>query len=709
MTNSISDSVSRKFTEVLPVSDWEVLTDTGWEDITDIKQTVPYEKWELDLEKSILDCADTHIVFTEEYQEVFVRDLKAGDYVMTRIGPQVVIDVTNTNDEVTMYDLGVNSKNHRFYTNDILSHNTTTAAGYLLWYGMFVPDSTILIAAHIFSGAQEIMMRVRYGYETCPDHIRCGVVSYNKGSIEFDNGSRIVARATTETTGRGMSISMLYCLAGSTIVAVKDTQTQQESKISLMDLMHSYSDVALTAPQQYYAKNTKYQILGRNGWENFNGVIKNSNVRKQARTLHFADGNFIRATLEHRFFSAGHEVKTQELMVGMVLDTINQSSGTIVKIEECHLTDTYDIYNADSHVIVANNVLSHQCDEMGFLRPSIASAFWTSISPTLATGGKAIITSTPNSDEDQFATIWKQANKTTDEFGNLTELGVNGFRAYKADWWEHPDRDEEWARVERGKIGDERFRREFGLEFLIDDETLIKSDTLSLLEATEPIFKEGQVRWFKKPTKGNIYCVALDPSLGTGRDSAAIQVFEAETLEQVAEWKHNRTPVEQQIRILSEIVKYISDTVGDKNTVYYSIENNGIGEAAVVCVTEKGEDNIPGVFLSDPRAPRLPGVRLRRGFNTTNSSKVLACAKLKNLIETNKMKIKSRALISELKTFVASGNSYKAKPGESDDLVMALVLTIRMLQELQNYYKDIGEKIKGSGDDTVPPMPFIVG
>ena len=88
---------------------------------------------------------------------------------------------------------------------------STTAAGYLLWFAMFVPDSTILIAAHKYAGAQEIMQRIRYAYELCPNHIRAGVISYNKGSIEFDNGSRIVAQTTTENTGRGMSISLLYC------------------------------------------------------------------------------------------------------------------------------------------------------------------------------------------------------------------------------------------------------------------------------------------------------------------------------------------------------------------------------------------------------------------------------------------------------------------------------------------------------------------
>ena len=83
---------------------------------------------------------------------------------------------------------------------------STTAAGYLLWYAMFVPDSTILVAAHKYTGSQEIMQRIRYAYESVPDFIRAGVVSYNKGSIDFDNGSRIVSATTTENTGRGMSI-----------------------------------------------------------------------------------------------------------------------------------------------------------------------------------------------------------------------------------------------------------------------------------------------------------------------------------------------------------------------------------------------------------------------------------------------------------------------------------------------------------------------
>ena len=132
-----------------------------------------------------------------------------------------------------------NYHNNRFSINMLGRQmgKTTCAAGYLVWFAMFIPDCTILIAAHKYTGAQEIMQRIRYAYESVPDFIRCGVTSYNKGSIEFDNGSRIVSATTTETTGRGMSISLLYCLEGeTTTVKIRNKQTNVEEDITLKDL-----------------------------------------------------------------------------------------------------------------------------------------------------------------------------------------------------------------------------------------------------------------------------------------------------------------------------------------------------------------------------------------------------------------------------------------------------------------------------------------
>lgn len=428
------------------------------------------------------------------------------------------------------------------------SGKSTSAAGYLLWYAMFVPDSTILIAAHKYTGAQEIMQRIRYAYENCPDHIKAGVTTYNKGSLDFENGSRIVSATTTENTGRGMSITLLYL------------------------------------------------------------------------------------------------------------------------------------------------------DEFAFVRPSIAKEFWTAITPTLSTGGKAIITSTPNSDEDQFAYIWKGANKTEDDFGNTTEIGVNGFRAYRAHWSEQPGRDQKWADEIKAQLGDDRFNREIGCEFIIADETLINPNTLLMMDGIEPISRMGQVRWYEMPKKGNIYCVGLDPSLGTGGDPAAIQIFEANTTTQIGEWKHNKTDIPSQIKLIAQINKYIADCTKEPNNIYYSIECNGIGEAAIISLNEYGEVNIPGTFISEAG-------KGRRGFNTTNKSKLASCAKFKTLVESKKMTVNSRSLISELKAFVANSGSYAAKIGDTDDLIMASLLVTRMLQQLSDFHFDLETQIRDH-DEVIMPLPF---
>ena len=427
---------------------------------------------------------------------------------------------------------------------------------------MFIPDSTILVAAHKYTGAQEIMSRIRYAYELCPDHIRCGVKSYNKQSLEFDNGSRIVAQTTTETTGRGMSVSLLYC------------------------------------------------------------------------------------------------------------------------------------------------------DEFAYVEPNIAVEFWTSISPTLATGGKAIITSTPNSDEDQFAQIWNEANKRFDEHGNSTELGKNGFYPCIAIWSEHPDRDEKWKNEEVSRVGYERFQREHECEFLIFDETLINSISLSDMEGREPIMKMGQARWYKKINPSSTYIVALDPSLGTGGDYAAIQIMELPSMDQVCEWQHNMTPVQAQARILRDLLKHIDEkcqAAGMQSSIYYSVENNTLGEAALVAINELGEETFPGLFLSEP-IKKGHVRRFRKGFNTTHAAKISACSKLKQLIETKQIKVNSKTLVSELKTFVAQGITFKAKVGQHDDLVSALLLVMRMVMILQEWDPSIYDKMRDHTgmEDHDLPMPIYI-
>lgn len=249
-------------------------------------------------------------------------------------------------------------------------------------------------------------------------------------------------------------------------------------------------------------------------------------------------------------------------------------------------------------------------------------------------------------------------------------------------------------------------------EFLIFDETLINSINLAAIDGSEPLMKMGQCRWYKKIDPDSTYIISLDPSLGTGGDYAALEVVEIPSFEQVAEWHHNMTPVQAQARILRDICKYIEEQcyAQDKSpSIYYSVENNTVGEAALVAINELGEESIPGLFLSEP-IKKGHVRRFRKGFNTTEKAKIAGCAKLKQLIEQKTLKIHSKPLISELKTFVAHGITYKAKSQEHDDLVMSLLLNIRMIMMLQDWDPSVYEKMHETmQEETILPMPIYIG
>lgn len=246
-------------------------------------------------------------------------------------------------------------------------------------------------------------------------------------------------------------------------------------------------------------------------------------------------------------------------------------------------------------------------------------------------------------------------------------------------------------------------------EFLVYDETLIDSTKLSELESKTPVMNMGQTRWFKKPDPECTYAVALDPSMGTGGDYSAIEVFELPTYEQIAEWRANHTAIPGQIKVLRDICNYLVEQINNNFGVYWSVENNAIGESALIVIDEIGEENFGGIFISEPN--RKGHVKkYRKGFNTTHGTKISACSTFKNIIEQNKMKIHSAPLISELKSFIATGSSYKAKQGKTDDLVSACLLIIRMVSILKEWDPKVYETFRtvDAEDDYEAPMPIFV-
>lgn len=310
-------------------------------------------------------------------------------------------------------------------------------------------------------------------------------------------------------------------------------------------------------------------------------------------------------------------------------------------------------------------------DEFAFVKIGIQKDFWASISPVLATGGDCIITSTPNGDHDQYAELWR---------GAVAE--VNGFKAIFVPWDAPPGRDEKFKREEMSKIGERRWRQEYECEFLSSDATLI--DGIALRRLTESIFKtkpiakiniKGYAVYFwKEMTRGKTYLLGVDPSTGIGNDFSAIEIFEFPSMEQVAEFRSNVISTNNLYMLTKSLLEYLHNK--NNNAVFFTVENNGVGEG-MLALYQHDEKPPPGEFLSDDSG--------RMGFNTNGKTKVVASIKLKDLVETDKLKFSSKILLHELKTLTKKGQTYTAQAGSTDDCVSATLLIVRMIEILSTF------------------------
>ncbi|MEM5877531.1 MAG: hypothetical protein QXF12_01500 [Candidatus Aenigmatarchaeota archaeon] len=202
-----------------------------------IFRTKPLECWMLRTNNRYLFASGDHILFDKNMKKIYLKDcVPEKTFLTTEDGIEPVKEVKNLNFKIHMYDVEVDHPSHLYFTNGIASHNTTCASAFILWKAIFNEDQTILIAANKLSSALEIMSRIRFMYEELPDFLKPGVTVYNKSSVQFDNRSRIISRPTTPDAGRGLSVSLLYCLSPETKVVVRNKRTGIIEILSLKEL-----------------------------------------------------------------------------------------------------------------------------------------------------------------------------------------------------------------------------------------------------------------------------------------------------------------------------------------------------------------------------------------------------------------------------------------------------------------------------------------
>ena len=315
-------------------------------------------------------------------------------------------------------------------------------------------------------------------------------------------------------------------------------------------------------------------------------------------------------------------------------------------------------------------------DEFAFVPASVQEEFWTSILPTLSTGGSCIMTSTPNGDMNKFAQLWRGANIP---HSDIPDVGTNGFHAIQVRWDQPPGRGEKFKKETIAKLGERKWMQEYECEFLSSDALLI--DSLFLANLTDVIDKihiinqiEG-VRFYKKIIPGGTYLVGVDPSTGSGEDYSVITIFEFPTMLQVAEYRSNTMSTNALYGILKNVLIYLEK---QKTTTYFSVENNGVGEGVIA------------LFEADEHPPEIAEFvseagKGKRGMTTTAKSKMRACVNLKEMLEKGNLIIQSDILLAELKSYARKAGAYEAQAGATDDCVAATLIVVRLIEEIAQF------------------------
>ena len=86
---------------------------------------------------------------------------------------------------------------------------STTVVSYFLWYILFNEDVNIAILANKGALARDILSRLQLAYENLPKFLQQGVLIWNKGNLELENGSKIIAASTSSSAIRGGSYNMI--------------------------------------------------------------------------------------------------------------------------------------------------------------------------------------------------------------------------------------------------------------------------------------------------------------------------------------------------------------------------------------------------------------------------------------------------------------------------------------------------------------------
>jgi hypothetical protein len=330
-------------------------------------------------------------------------------------------------------------------------------------------------------------------------------------------------------------------------------------------------------------------------------------------------------------------------------------------------------------------------DEAAFIRDF--DDIWTGLYPTLSTGGKAVIISTPNGVGGQYYKLWVEA-----------ESGLNDFNAIKLPWNVHPQHNQEWFDKETKNLAKRKIAQEYLCDFISSGDTFLQVEDFDYLKTLikQPIEKTGFDRniWiWKAPESDKSYVISADVARGDSKDYSTFHVIEDKTCEIVAEYK-GKVPPDKFADILFDMGKKY-------NNALLCPENNTFGYTTA---TKLKILKYPNLYYENNRyvyavddPDEIPG------FSTQAKSRVLILSKLEEMIRNKILISSSQRLLHELQNFMWQGQKAQASKDSNDDLIISLAIGLWLIdinilsQENANTKLDLLNAISVSKKELILP------
>lgn len=290
----------------------------------------------------LLKSAREQVALTKEHIEELRKCMNDPVYFAERYIKIVNIDTGLQNIKLYPYQKRLLKGLHENRQSIILScrqsGKTTVTVCFLLWFALFNEDKEVCLLANKGAQAREIMARIQLAYTHLPKWLQSGVTSYNKSSIELENGCKIIAAATSSDAVRGRSFA---CVTGDTKVNIK--RNEEELTINIEDIENT--DLVLT---QY-------------GYKKFECV--RITPKKNKVKILFSNGDELKCSLDHKLLTTSNVfVEAQTLKIGDFIKNYDEfvRITSIIYYEDYELV--YDLVNVeDTHSYYTNGVLSHNC------------------------------------------------------------------------------------------------------------------------------------------------------------------------------------------------------------------------------------------------------------------------------------------------------------------------------------------------------------